>query len=105
MNELLTKLTKLNDSIKDKDFNQNAFGTLKRQISLSSTSSVQKTKESIVKEVIMMGFPIEAAYFAGIQVNYTSVDRIIEYLTERDEQTNLFTHQFVPLSFGKCLLC
>jgi len=45
-----------------------------------------------VKTVIMMGFTAEVAEYAARKVEFAGVEQVIEYLTDRNEVTNLFTH-------------
>ena len=52
----------------------------------------------------MMGFNPEAVEYAAAKVDYQDVERVIEYLTEKDIQDR-FTHEFVKGQGDLCFLC
>ncbi len=39
----------------------------------------------------MMGFPAEVVEYAARKVDYTGIEQVIEYLTDRNEVNNLYT--------------
>jgi len=52
-----------------------------------------------------MGFPAEVVEYAARKVDYTGIEQVIEYLTDRNEVNNLYTHEFVKMNDGQCFLC
>jgi hypothetical protein len=53
----------------------------------------------------MMGFSAEVAEYAARKVDYSGIEQVIEYLTDRNEVNNLYTHEFVKMNDGQCFLC
>ena len=52
----------------------------------------------------MMGFNPEAVEYAAAKVDYQSVDRVIDYITEQDT-LGRYTHEFVKGQGDLCFLC
>jgi hypothetical protein len=77
--------------------------TNKRSNSVDST--VQRKRDELVKQVIMMGFNADIVEYAARKVDYTGVEQVIGYLTDRDDNSNLLLHDFVNFNDGKCFLC
>jgi hypothetical protein len=53
----------------------------------------------------MMGFAAEVVEYAARKVDYAGIEQVIEYLTDRNEVNNLYTHEFVIMNNGQCFLC
>ena len=52
-----------------------------------------------------MGFTAEVVEYAARKVDYAGIEQVIEYLTDRNEANNLYTHEFVKMNDGLCFHC
>lgn len=51
----------------------------------------------------MMGFDMDVAEYAGVKVNYRSLEAIIEFLSKGDD--GLYGHEFVEMQSELCYVC
>lgn len=53
----------------------------------------------------MLGFNLEVAEFGAARVGYRTIEEAVGYLTDKDEVTGLYVHDYVPFKNEECYIC
>ena len=53
----------------------------------------------------MLGFNLEVAEFGAAKVGYRSIEEAVGYLTDKDDVTGFYVHEYVPFKNEECYIC
>ena len=53
----------------------------------------------------MLGFNLEVAEFGAAKVGYRSIEQAVGYLTDKDDVSGLYVHEYVPFKNEECYIC
>ncbi len=53
----------------------------------------------------MLGFNLEVAEFGAAKVCYRSIEEAVGYLTDKDDVSGLYVHEYVPFKNEECYIC
>ena len=59
----------------------------------------------MIKQIAILGFNLEVAEFGAVKVNYRSVEDAVGYLTDKDDVTGRYVHEFIRYKDDECYIC
>ena len=57
---------------------------------------MRRQREEQIKQIAMLGFNLEVAEFGAAKVGYRSIEEAVGYLTDKDDVTGFYVHEYVP---------
>ena len=67
--------------------------------------AAQRIREDLIKQIVILGFNRDVAEFGAGKVNFRSVEEAIGYLTDKDDMTGKYVHEYIPFKNDLCFIC
>jgi hypothetical protein len=68
-------------------------------------SAANTVRKDLINQIAILGFNRDVAEFGAGKVNYRSAEEAIGYLTDKDDISDKYVHEYVPFKNDLCFIC